>query len=103
MICPIPKLTVPTFPRARCVPDETANHGYWQSLADTSACQLTCERTGPSMAAYVLLSNRSECGVKSPLIIAAVASSRGQRMGTTPKRAYDRCLLRVVVDLPRTG
>ena len=59
MICPIPKLTVPTFRRARCVPDETANHGYWQSLADTSAHQLTCERTGPRMAAHVLLSNRS--------------------------------------------
>jgi hypothetical protein len=37
----------PDFPCARCVPDETANHGHWQSLADTSACLSTCARAGP--------------------------------------------------------
>ena len=45
--------------RARCVPDEADSHGYWQSLADTSACPLTCVRTGPSVVAHVLLSSRS--------------------------------------------
>ena len=45
--------------RARCVPDEADSHGYWQSLADTSACPLTCVRTGPSVVAHVLLSRRS--------------------------------------------
>ncbi len=49
--------------RARCVPDEADSHGYWQSLADTSACPLTCVRTGPSVVAHVLLSSRSRVRV----------------------------------------
>jgi hypothetical protein len=41
------------------VPDQAANRGYWQSLTDISICPLTCVRTGPGMAAHVLLSSRS--------------------------------------------
>src|SRR6185437_15290766 len=46
--------------RARCVPDEADSHRYWQSLADTSACPLTCVRTGPNVVAHVLLSSSSD-------------------------------------------
>lgn len=33
--------------RDRCVPDQAANEGYWQSLANALACPLTCARAGP--------------------------------------------------------
>jgi len=45
--------------RARCVPDRVVNPGNWQSLTDTPTCLLTCARTGPSVAAHVLLSSSS--------------------------------------------
>jgi hypothetical protein len=41
------------------VPDEAVNRGNSRSLRDTSACPLTSARTGPGLAAHVLLSSRS--------------------------------------------
>jgi hypothetical protein len=49
--------------RARCVPDPSVNAGNLRSLAGTSACLMTCAHTGPSIAAYVLLSSRSRVRV----------------------------------------
>ena len=49
--------------RARCVPDRSVNAGNLRSLAGTSACLTTCAHTGPSIAAYVLLSSRSRVRV----------------------------------------
>ena len=89
------------FPRASCVPDEPVNAGNSRSLADTSACLLACTGTGHSLAAYVLLSNRSSCGFKSPLIIAGGRFEPGPADGRRARKAYDRCLLRVVAGLLR--
>jgi hypothetical protein len=78
--------------RARCVPDEADSHGYWQSLADTSACPLTCVRTGPGPCAYILLSSRSRrdrthcgrwsewCGSYRFLTARMAATARGNPM-----------------------
>jgi len=49
--------------RARCVPDEAVNRGYWQSLTGTFMYLLTCARARPGMAAHVLLSSRSRVRV----------------------------------------
>jgi len=41
-------------------PDEAAaNQGYWQSLAETSACPLTWAWAGPGLSAHVLLRSGS--------------------------------------------
>ena len=45
--------------RARCVPDRPVNAGNPRSLTDTFTRLLTCAWTGPSIAAYDLLSSRS--------------------------------------------
>jgi hypothetical protein len=68
--------------RARCVPDEADSHGYWQSLADTSACPLTCVRTGPSVVAHVLLSSRSRVRVA----LGRQLDSTASRIGLTVAR-----------------
>ena len=49
--------------RARCVPDRPVNAGDPRSLTDTFTRLLTCAWTGPSIAAYVLLSNGSRVRV----------------------------------------
>jgi hypothetical protein len=68
----------PNQPRARCMPDEAANRGYWQSLADTSVCPLACTRAGQRMAAHVLLSNGS-AGQRLAAILTGWPTIRGHQ------------------------
>lgn len=72
------------------MPDQAANHGHWQSLADTSILPLTCARTGPAMAAHVLLSSRSRLlGVlkEDPFLKTAslITLAGGQRLEFLPR------------------
>ena len=48
------------------MPDRPVNAGNLRSLTGTSACLMTCAHTGPSIAAYVLLSSGSRPGGMIP-------------------------------------
>jgi hypothetical protein len=68
------------------VPDQQGNAGYSQSFTDILVYRLTCARAGRPAAQTDLLSNRSWCGVKSPLIIAGGYVEPGyQQMGVAPE------------------
>ena len=59
----VPRVVRDRRRRARCVPDRPVNAGNPRSLTDTFTRLLTCAWTGPSIAVYVLLSNRSRVRV----------------------------------------
>jgi hypothetical protein len=66
------------------VPDQAANGGYWQSLADTSKCSLTCARAGPGLPAHVLLSSRSRVRVAVGAQVMGGPSECGSRSSHLP-------------------